>query len=122
MGVVAEGLPLTVSPEQWARISQLFDAARQLPPEARESLLQSRASDDAEVLRQTRMLLSNDADDNFLSPRVRLAPDDPAFASRLIGATVGAYRIEREIGRGGMGVVYEGRYVCLLYTSPSPRD
>lgn len=111
MGVVAEGLPLTVSPEQWARISQLFDAARQLPPEARESLLQSRASDDAEVLRRTRMLLSNDADDNFLSPRVRLAPDDPAFASRLIGATVGAYRIEREIGRGGMGVVYEGRYV-----------
>ena len=37
----------------------------------------------------------------------------------LIGATIGGrYTIRRLLARGGVGLVY----LCLLYTSPSPRD
>ena len=32
-------------------------------------------------------------------------------ASPLRGRTLGTYRVEREIGRGSMGVVYEGRHI-----------
>jgi serine/threonine protein kinase len=32
--------------------------------------------------------------------------ENPEFSDELIGQTFGVYRIKREIGRGGMGVVY----------------
>src|SRR5690348_13876712 len=41
------------------------------------------------------------------------APARPDSAELLPGALFGAYRIEREVGRGGMGIVYEAFHLTL---------
>ncbi len=103
---------MDLSPEQWERITLAFDAVRSAAPEERSAHL-DRLLGDAPLLRaEVESLLAADDDTEFLEPSGggafgRLVPP----ASRLLGRTVGAYRVEREIGRGGMGVVYEGHHL-----------
>jgi serine/threonine protein kinase len=46
----------------------------------------------------------------LLAPR---GPDDQAVPDTFAGRALGDYRIHREIGRGGMGVVYEATQITL---------
>jgi eukaryotic-like serine/threonine-protein kinase len=103
---------MTLRPDQWSKVSAIFDAVRQLPPSARTEALQQHAAGDPTVLAEVAALLAADTDDDFLSPSSPhsfLHP--PTVAPRLIGRTLGAYHVVREIGRGGMGVVFEGRHI-----------
>ncbi|MFN2542022.1 MAG: protein kinase [Chthoniobacterales bacterium] len=93
--------------ERWQRIKEIVaEALEEKSPTARAALIKERCGDDAELLREVESLLDqttgsfeNFADNATESLRRQmsiLAPD----------ARVGAYRILREIGRGGMGAVY----------------
>lgn len=83
----------------------IFEAALEHPKEAREAFLAEACPNNPEVAAQVRALLRADeaVGDDFLtlSSHFALVPEG-ALPER-----VGAYRILREIGRGGMGVVYE---------------
>jgi serine/threonine protein kinase len=84
------------SPDRWQRVGALFDRALEVAPADRESLVRASgapADIQGEVLA---LLRSHDDSHGFLEP--------PALLDE--GAQVGQYRIERIIGRGGMGVVY----------------
>ena len=103
---------MTVRPDQWARVSELFDAVRPLPEADRGPALRAHAAGEPQIVAEVEALLAADTDDDFLDPGSgdafgRSAPS----VSPLRGRTLGTYRVEREIGRGGMGVVYEGRHI-----------
>ena len=95
--------------ERWQRVKELFETARQAPPGERERLLLD--SGDLDLAREVRLLLTaSDQSSDFL--------EEPALASHaqvvadqlpapFVGSRLGAWRITRQVGEGGMGVVYE---------------
>jgi serine/threonine protein kinase len=92
-----------VTPERWSQIRDLFERCVELAPPARDALLAEECAADAELEQEVRRLVSaDDAAGEFLqqTPLARLEP------SIGVGSRVGAYRIEKEVGEGGMARVF----------------
>jgi serine/threonine protein kinase/tetratricopeptide (TPR) repeat protein len=98
-----------MTPDRWHRIEQLFDALVDLPPDEQRAHLASECGGDQALSSDVERLLHYDrASGRRIAEIIQhLAeappPDEVSFAGRRLGA----YRVIREIGRGGMGVVFE---------------
>jgi len=94
---------------RWEEIERLLDLALDLQPGERDAFLDTACAGDAALREQLLALLRADAQaGEFLhTPALDAEPLVSAlFEDSLAGKQVGPYRIVREIGRGGMGVVY----------------
>jgi tetratricopeptide (TPR) repeat protein len=96
--------------ERWRRLQALFHAARELPPEDRAHFIDREAGDDLDLSREVEeMLASAGTASEFLEKTVKRVAAQAGARNRLEGRRMGPYRLIREIGRGGMGVVFEAR-------------
>ena len=95
--------------DRWNRIEEIFQSALERPSSERSEYIAQACGDDKELLAEIESLLASDAggDTTFRSmveadvQKLAQAP-----SSSEIGLRIGPYRLVRELGSGGMGVVY----------------
>jgi serine/threonine-protein kinase len=98
-----------LSRDRWEHLEPLLDAALELTPERRDAFVNGSCSGDDALRAELRALLAEYATHDVLLDRpaaerfASLLDDD---LSRLPSVLSDRYRIERELGRGGMAVVY----------------
>ena len=102
-----------MTPERWERIKQVLEEAIERPTAERGPFLAAVAQDDEALAVEVRSLLAAHAEAGSFIETPALARGDMATAfDRLqdvptwAGRRVGPYQVVRELGHGGMGVVY----------------
>jgi eukaryotic-like serine/threonine-protein kinase len=92
--------------EKWDQVKELFTLALEHNPEERSRFLRQACAGDDSLLREVESLLSNfEGTDTFLEE----SPAANLFFARscaIVDRRIGAYRVLRQIGQGGMAIVY----------------
>ena len=103
---------LDLTPDRWSRLEALFTTAVELPAVERERFVARETADDAELRHHLTGMLAHasGAGDRIARAIHEAASQATATATPdvdWVGRRFGPYRVVREIGRGGMGLVFE---------------
>jgi eukaryotic-like serine/threonine-protein kinase len=96
-----------LSEAQWARLEHLFHAACELPADQRDAFIVRETAADDQIAAALRGMLAAERAPVPIGNIVESAARALQPAEQWLGRQFGPYRIVREIGRGGMGLVFE---------------
>lgn len=113
-----------MTPERWKQIEDLFQAAADIGAAERPGFVSAQAGDDLELRSEVEKLLISldDADEfiespiwtdsNFLNTKAKRELSSSLDSDKnghddFLGQRIGVYQLTRQIGRGGMGAVYQ---------------
>src|SRR5262245_1776434 len=91
-----------MDPDRWKLVSQLFHAALNQPPHARERFLADACGMDSGLRADVEALLAADQEAEGASDPFAIRP----ARVPMIGRTLAHYHVLAKIGSGGMGDVY----------------
>ncbi|HUD41670.1 MAG TPA: serine/threonine-protein kinase [Dokdonella sp.] len=104
--------PPTTDPARAARLRAIFDEAIERPAAARAAWVDAHVADADERAALHRLLEADDRDGPLERPAdehmQRIGLEEAPFAAGLVGQCIGAFRLTRLIGEGGMAVVFHG--------------
>ncbi|MEM7167591.1 MAG: tetratricopeptide repeat protein [Planctomycetota bacterium] len=98
-----------MSDARWDRLQEVFEAAAVLAVSERSAYLDVNCGDDKELRREVEELLSFSGDSPAFEPLTPFAGMVQVESPLDSGTTVGPFRLQRIIGAGGMGRVYEAQ-------------
>jgi serine/threonine-protein kinase len=100
---------------QWSRVRAMFEAALERPPGERSAFVAATCADHALRAEVLALLAADAGTIDGATEVAQAAPDllaglgsaaDSDERATFVGARVGPWKLERELGRGGMGAVY----------------
>ena len=97
-----------MSSDRWQHLEDLFHAALDRPASERDRFLAEACADDQELRAEVERLLKADQQASAFIDNAASSVERVAASVLPNGRQVGAYRVVRELGRGGMGAVYLG--------------
>ena len=103
-----------MTPERWRQVEEIFQGALDRSPDERSQFVILACGDDESLRHDVQLLLRQHDSAGELLEQPLYANTELGMLESLvedkdpmIGRRLGSYRVEREIGRGGMGAVYE---------------
>lgn len=95
-----------MDPERWKTVSALVLAARALPRAGRVAFLENACRGDQDLRHEVEAYLNVDLDRVAFLDRAPIALRDEPDHDLADGSQIGAYKVLKRLGSGGMGIVY----------------
>src|SRR4051794_6558824 len=99
-----------MKPQQFRKVREIYEAALERDPEERTAFVEKVCGEDVELRGEVqRLLIARAQTPGFLEKSILTDQSQNGKLAQLQyqGRVIGAYEVKAEIGRGGMGVVYE---------------
>ena len=99
-----------MTPERWQQVKGLLQSVLEQPTEDQTAFLNQAAGGDDPLRLEVESLLEfQEGNENFIETsalEITARSVGAESQDQMAGAQIGPFRVEREIGRGGMGAVY----------------
>ncbi|MBI4852336.1 MAG: protein kinase [Acidobacteria bacterium] len=114
-----------MTPERYQQLTKLFLAALDSTSEERSRMLASLYKDDQEMFDEVQSLLAAHQESSMLDKTLlitsrnnsKITSEDPKHTGLFVERVINGYCLTREIGQGGMSVVYEAYNQSNLHSS-----